>query len=338
MPLVAFQRGFARRMLPLCVLAALSVAILPPLSYGHMAREQLRRQAEIYARLLAHDLGRSAVESPLWKYRTDKILLSTERHRFQRDIAFVFIRDCAGRVVADSEALGIGTGRTGGESAGAFIRDSSGRVGSVEVVLDPASHRTILRLLTTASVLFGLLLGAVLYLYPARVVGRQAAALARAQRQLRMLDVQEEERRRIARELHDGVGQALTALQIELARAQKGDPEPVARAGVLAEEALDEIRTAVHALRPLSLEQQDLETALRTLLERFELRSGIRASVRITGSLNRVSPSRAQVVYRILQEALTNTAKHAHATEVGAVFAVEKKRAGVFHTGQRLRI
>jgi two-component system sensor histidine kinase UhpB len=198
-------------------------------------------------------------------------------------------------------------------------------VGSVEVLLDPKSHELVVMLLALASLLLGVVLASMLYLLPTRVVNVQADELERAEGRLALMDLLEEERRRIARDLHDGAGQALTALQIELelARDRDGGGDHLKEARHLADETLDEIRAAVTALRPRVLEEEGLAEALRHLLERFEVRTGIRASCRITGDFSALADRDAQVVYRVIQEALTNVARHAQATEVGVVARLE---------------
>ena len=137
------------------------------------------------------------------------------------------------------------------------------------------------------------------------------------------LRVQEEERLRIARDLHDGVGQAVSALQIELQLAGVDDVEqrsPHLQAAVrLAEEILGEIRNAVFALRPAELAERGLEQALRDCVERFELRARLPASFRAEGDLRRVPERAAAGLLRILQEALTNIGRHSGASEVGVM-------------------
>lgn len=135
----------------------------------------------------------------------------------------------------------------------------------------------------------------------------------------KVLLVQEEERRRIARELHDGVGQALAALQIELDFARRSPaeaPQRITEAARILYEAMGGLRQAVHDLRPPEIGSLPLPEIFATYCERFELRSGIRASLRWRGPVIR-SDSLATGLLRILQEAFTNISRHARATEVG---------------------
>jgi signal transduction histidine kinase len=145
----------------------------------------------------------------------------------------------------------------------------------------------------------------------------------------KMLLMQEEERRRIARELHDGVGQALAALQIELDFARKNPDEArprVEEASRILSEAMVGLRQAVHDLRPPEIGSLPLPEIFATYCERFELRSGIRTSFRWRGAAISSEPI-ATCLLRILQEAFTNISRHARATEVGVSVRVGETAA-----------
>src|SRR3970282_2097066 len=93
-------------------------------------------------------------------------------------------------------------------------------------------------------------------------------------------------RGRIARDLHDQVGQSLTALalELEIARSRPNEAEArIAAAAVTAEDALRDLRRAVHALRPPELAAARLGDTMRDYVERFEIRTGIAASFRAEG-------------------------------------------------------
>jgi signal transduction histidine kinase len=133
----------------------------------------------------------------------------------------------------------------------------------------------------------------------------------------RLLAVQEDERRRFARELHDGVGQTLTALTLTLdaAAAVRGRSESGARlasARRLAEDALVETHDLAERLRPARLEQIGLAAAVRDLGGRVGLpvRVQVGPGAAETGLLD---PGAAAEVYRIVQEALANAARHSGA-------------------------
>jgi signal transduction histidine kinase len=136
----------------------------------------------------------------------------------------------------------------------------------------------------------------------------------------RLVSAQEEERRVIARELHDEVGQALTAIKMELGVAQRGvrsdsrEAASLAEARTIAEAALQNVRDMSQLLHPSMLDDFGLPETLQTYLRGFSKRSGIRAQI-TTERMEERLPADVEVgLYRIVQEALTNVLKHANAT------------------------
>lgn len=125
-----------------------------------------------------------------------------------------------------------------------------------------------------------------------------------------MLRVQEDERRRIARELHDEAGQVLTAVKIEL------ELDGRAEAGALVGRALSQVRDLSNLLRPSVLDDLGLPAALRALAADFEERTRVHVSLDIEGIPRTLPPDVDVVIYRVVQEALTNVARHAQATDV----------------------
>jgi signal transduction histidine kinase len=136
----------------------------------------------------------------------------------------------------------------------------------------------------------------------------------------RLVSAQEEERRVIARELHDEVGQALTAIKMELGVAQRGVPVDSREAGSLAEartiaeSALQNVRDMSQLLHPSMLDDFGLPETVQTYLRGFSKRSGVRAQI-TTERMDERLPADVEVgLYRIVQEALTNVLKHANAS------------------------
>lgn len=135
----------------------------------------------------------------------------------------------------------------------------------------------------------------------------------------RLATAQEDERRAIARELHDEVGQALAAMKVELSNAQRTPGVPAAaierlnEARVIAETTVGTIRNLSNLLHPPLLDDLGLAAALKQQLETFTKRHGIRAELVHEPSERRLSPELEVALYRVVQEALTNIAKHAHA-------------------------
>jgi signal transduction histidine kinase len=122
-----------------------------------------------------------------------------------------------------------------------------------------------------------------------------------------VLRAQEEERRRLARELHDEAGQALTAVKIELDLAGRAD------ASALVGRVLDQIRNVSKMLRPSVLDDLGLEPALVALTQDFERRTGIRVDRELELTGVSVTEEVQVAVYRVVQEALTNVARHSGA-------------------------
>jgi two-component system sensor histidine kinase UhpB len=135
----------------------------------------------------------------------------------------------------------------------------------------------------------------------------------------RALAAQEAERLRIARELHDEIGQTLTAVVLELERAARLPPGQVqgdvTHAREAARASLDDLRRIARQLRPEALDDLGLVSALNALATAFSKRTGVKVERRLVrpGAL---SSEAELVIYRVAQESLTNVARHAHARTV----------------------
>jgi PAS domain S-box-containing protein len=151
-----------------------------------------------------------------------------------------------------------------------------------------------------------------------------------------LVNAEEEERRRISRELHDTVGQHLTALSLGL-KAVEEDPrlpaEVRARMAQLrrAARALDDdIDRLSHELRPAALDDLGLDDALRQHAGAWAELSGVVVDIHLHGLRGRRFPEAVEsTVYRVVQEALTNVRKHAQATRVGLIAEVRDKELRV---------
>ncbi|RPJ60941.1 MAG: sensor histidine kinase [Acidobacteria bacterium] len=161
-----------------------------------------------------------------------------------------------------------------------------------------------------------------------RQARQQQRETEKAERELRLLSqrlvrVQEEERRVISRELHDQVGQMLTGLRMEignLERRRSGSKEEftayVQETKKLIEETLQTVRDLAMGLRPSMLDDTGLEPAVKWQVRDFSRRSGIPVSLKIDGPIDNLDEGRRTCIYRLVQEALTNSAKHACASRV----------------------
>jgi two-component system, NarL family, sensor histidine kinase UhpB len=153
----------------------------------------------------------------------------------------------------------------------------------------------------------------------------------RSESSARALSAQEAERRRIAQELHDEVGQTFTAVLLELKRAADHSPpdvrEELHQAQEATREGLDEIRRIARRLRPGVLEELGLVSALRELASEIPARSGLAVRHRFDHDLMRLDPETELVVYRVAQESITNTVRHAGAAHLD--FALTRCPGGV---------
>ena len=134
----------------------------------------------------------------------------------------------------------------------------------------------------------------------------------------RMMRVQEEERRNLARELHDGATQNLVALSLNMAQIRDAGADAPATAAMieecmrLVEDCTNELRTISYLLHPPLLEELGLGRTLRGYVEGFGRRSGIAVTMSVHGDLERLGFDVELAVFRIVQEALSNIHRHSH--------------------------
>lgn len=145
---------------------------------------------------------------------------------------------------------------------------------------------------------------------------RKRAEAALRQLSARVLQLQDEERRRIARELHDGTGQALTGLALKLsaflrtARLDRPARNTLRGAKKLAEQCARETRTLSYLLHPPLLEEAGLSAALAWLVDGFAERSGIRSRLEQPRGDARLPPEIELALFRVVQEGLANVHRH----------------------------
>jgi signal transduction histidine kinase len=212
-----------------------------------------------------------------------------------------------------------------------------------EVIRRQEAFRSELFTLIGRSLFFGLVV-AVAVAWRLRVLeGRSEEQKRRAQeaeghmRELsqQLVAAQEEERRKLSRELHDHVGQMLTALRMELGRIDRirsersaGRGEEFSTSNRAFTAALNECRQLVDdmvrivrdlalGLRPSMLDDFGLQPALEWLARDFTRRSNVPVELEITGPLDALSDQHRTCIYRVVQEALTNCVRHARATSIG---------------------
>jgi signal transduction histidine kinase len=146
-------------------------------------------------------------------------------------------------------------------------------------------------------------------------------------------NAREDERRRIAHELHDELGHALMSLKIDLGSLREERPgagaflEKTRTMSAFIDTTTHNLQRIAWELRPVLLDEFGLPAAISTLAQEFEKRYGIRCRVRMPADSGGLGPSLALALYRIIQELLTNVARHAMASRV--MVKLEKRGAGL---------
>lgn len=167
---------------------------------------------------------------------------------------------------------------------------------------------------------------------------------------LRLMTLQDEERRRIARDLHDTAGQTLAAMKMSIALirqlegAAPGLQSLLDDLDALADEALQEVRTTSYLLHPPLLDEAGIASATRWFVEGFARRSGIQVHCDIPDKMERPSRACELVLFRVLQESLTNVHRHSEANaatirlaRTNDVFQLEISDNGKGISEERLR-
>jgi len=152
----------------------------------------------------------------------------------------------------------------------------------------------------------------------------------------KLISAQEDERRRIARELHDEAGQALTALILNLEMAEQSsrsvEPQQLARLRGIAEDTLAELRRLIYDLRPSILDDLGLAAAVRWYVKENIEPQGLQVMMTITGADDRLPTYVETAVFRIVQEALTNILKHARARHAAIEVAITPQHVSLVIT------
>jgi PAS domain S-box-containing protein len=202
-------------------------------------------------------------------------------------------------------------------------RDAQQRSAELAILRFDGSRRTVES--TTASVVDRGETSIIMVLRDITELRRMEGELARSHADLQRLvasqdEVQENERRRIARELHDDLQQTLAAIKIDLAAAAAGPAREAAlrSARVLADQAMESTRRIIGDLRPQILDDLGLVPALQLLASQFEQRTAITCSLEADEDTldGLLSPQASTALFRIVQEALTNAARHSRASRV----------------------
>ncbi len=164
--------------------------------------------------------------------------------------------------------------------------------------------------------------------------GQLLAQSRRMQEQLRLLSrqllsAQEDERKKISRELHDVIAQTLTTINVRLTALKKeaslnteGLGKSIAHTQLLVQQSVDIVHRFARELRPAILDDLGLIPALHTFMKSFREQTGIHVSLSSFAAIEHVNGDKRTVLYRVAQEALNNVARHAQASE--AVVRIQK--------------
>lgn len=212
---------------------------------------------------------------------------------------------------------------------GVFIDDVLDTIASERAEVESRVQHTFFYIgaITLGALLLVFLSGMFLNLRERRLADAKLKGLTQ-----RILDTQEEERGRVARELHDSISQILVGVRyaFELARkrVREGDPragENLDKGIASLNGAIQEVRRISRDLRPGMLDDLGLGPALQALTQDFSNRTGIKTDLETVVFRNRLDPEAKIALYRIAQEALTNIERHAGATEVSIKLFGHKK-------------
>lgn len=213
---------------------------------------------------------------------------------------------------------------------GVFIDDVLASVAASRAEVEARVRRTFLYIggITLAALLLVFASGMVLNIHERRLADAKLKKLTQ-----RVFDAQEEERGRIARELHDSISQILVGVRYALDNARRrlgrGDHDgaqvPLDKGITYLGSAITEVRRISRDLRPASLDDLGLSPAVKALAEDFQERTGIEVKLNTVVFRNRIDREAKIALYRIAQEALTNIDRHAGATRVEIDILAHKK-------------
>ncbi|MBI5533274.1 MAG: sensor histidine kinase [Deltaproteobacteria bacterium] len=318
---------FRRRMLVLVVISAALAWLTITVGYHVQERREMVTLCRADATRVAAILAETIQQRPrLWRYDAPK---------FADRLGGEWLRAPAVLVVHDERGARVEVGPLGKSVPSSVLW------GRAEVRIGPVVHARVwvgadARPLWNRTLVVALLaalaeglLAFLLYLLPVRAIRTAEQRIAGLMTQL-SLNLREEERSRIARDLHDGAGQALTAARLNLMALQRAPAgadlqqriEPVV---ALVDEALDEVRRSTAALMPPAIADLGLHGAIERHCEAFASASGLEIAFEVQAPLPEPDSHVQTTCYRIIQEALTNIARHASAQHARVHLAARER-------------
>jgi signal transduction histidine kinase len=301
-----------------------------------MIREEVDRVLPVYLPLIG---------SPLERQHWDHLQVELDNYWKSRDVVFTYDEPLTTANAAAVLRQRIVPARQSileiVDSLSALQRASRERHEAEAALLYSGAQTRVVSLASLA-LLVGLIVAVVATRHVGRLeheIERRQAAERQTRRDLerlsaRLVTAQEEERRSLARELHDAVGQALTAIKMEMGVAMRGvETDSRARRALdegraIAESTLQNVRDLSQLLHPSMLDDFGLPEAVSAHLRSFSKRTGIRTQLTHERMDDRLSPEIEVCVYRIVQEALTNVARHSGASSCTVSLV---RREGMLH-------
>lgn len=268
----------------------------------------VRNALSAIQRLTADNVGQQASYGKLKELAEQRIALIEKSIELKR----------SGQSTLESQAA---TQRQITANAEAMDRSLQGMYAEEERLLAERQRREQSSFTVTVGILAtSLFLALVLFLIHHQLLTDQVRERVRAESSLRalsarLLTLQDEERRKFARELHDSVGQQLVAMKMGIStlRQKLPDDQIVEDCLRILDESIAETRTISHLLHPPLLDEAGLKSALRWFVEGFGKRSGIEVTVLTQNSPERFPDAVELVLFRVLQESLTNVHRHSGA-------------------------
>jgi signal transduction histidine kinase len=304
---------FGKRMLALVVVSSALAWLTVTAGYHLQARRELIALCRVDAARVASVLAETIQQRPrLWRYDSAKFV-DRIGSDWLRTPAAVIVHDDAGTRI-DIGPLGSGVARS---AVWGRAEVKAGAGATVWVGADTSTLWTRTLIVALLAALAESVLGALLFLLPVRAVRTAEQRVAALMTQLE-LHLREQERGRIARDLHDGAGQALTAARLNLMSLLKMATGSELQSGIepvlgLVDEALEEVRRSSAALMPPAIADLGLKRAIERHCEAFSSASGLPIDFDCPAELPSVDSNVSTTCYRIIQEALTNIARHSGA-------------------------
>jgi signal transduction histidine kinase len=200
---------------------------------------------------------------------------------------------------------------------------------SEKQLIEREKQLTESRITTIVIISVALIVGIIIFLYMRNL---KFSKLQQKKFSQDLIETLDEERRRISADLHDGIGQSLSFVKAQSQRLKRGDDINLDEIINSIGEIIDQTRTISHRLHPSSLEKIGLKRSIESLLEKVESQTGIITSYELDEEIERFKPEQKTQIYRITQECINNTLKHAKARAIRVM--IEKSEDGFKYSYQ----